>query len=93
MLKSDYGCEGAEVIVGATASDEQWSRALAEAVPGRWIAQRYFDACTDEDGFTVNHGVYVVGGSAAGFFSRVHKGATGNDALTAPTFVMKEERP
>jgi glutathionylspermidine synthase len=90
VLKSDYGCEGAEVVVGAHVSDEVWREALAHAIPSRWIAQRYFEALPDEEGAVVNHGVYVVGGVASGYLSRVQKGPTDNRALTAPTLVACE---
>jgi glutathionylspermidine synthase len=87
VLKSDYGCEGTEVIVGAETSDEVWRQSLAHAIPRRWIAQRYFRALADEEGAVVNHGVYVVGGVASGYLSRVHRGATDCHALTAPTLI------
>lgn len=92
VLKSDYGCEGAEVIVGPEVDNALWQRALAEAVPGRWVAQRWFGALRDDEGLVTNHGVYVIGGEVAGFFSRVHPASTGTDALTAPTFIIPEEK-
>ena len=76
VLKSDYGCEGAEVVIGADVSATAWDDALAHARRGRWIAQRYFAARRDDDGRCANVGVYVVGGEASGFFSRLHRGAT-----------------
>jgi hypothetical protein len=91
VLKSDYGCEGTEVVIGADCAPEEWAQALARARPGRWIAQRRFLPRADADGTVVNHGVYVVGGVAAGYFSRVHRGATDYAALAAPTFI--EEPP
>ena len=33
VLKSDFGCEGDEVLVGPNVSDEQWSLALDAALP------------------------------------------------------------
>ena len=71
VLKSDYGCEGAEVIIGADVDEATWADALLHARAGRWIAQRCFAARRDVDGRCVNVGVYVVGGEAAGYFSRV----------------------
>ncbi len=91
VLKSDYGCEGAEVVVGAHVSVEEWDAALAHAIAPRWVAQRYFHALADEDGAVVNYGVYVIGGVAAGYLSRVQKGPTDCYALTAPTLVANEE--
>jgi hypothetical protein len=90
VLKSDYGCEGAEVIIGADVDADAWRDALAHARPGRWVAQRFFGARRDGDGNTVNVGVFVIGGEAAGFFSRLERGATDHRALTAATLVERE---
>jgi hypothetical protein len=90
VLKSDYGCEGAEVIIGADVDDTVWRDALIHARPGRWVAQRYFRARRDDDGRCINYGVYVVGGEASGFFSRIHRGATDYHATTVATLVEKE---
>ncbi len=60
VLKSDYGAEGEEVIVGRTVTEEVWRASLAHARPGRWVAQRYFAAHTNAAGEAVNHGVYLV---------------------------------
>jgi glutathionylspermidine synthase len=87
VLKSDYGCESAEVILGADCSDVEWQAALAQAVPRRFVAQRRFVPIPDSAGQIVNWGVYVVGGASAGYFSRVHRGATDYSSLTAPTFI------
>src|SRR5262249_36170008 len=57
VLKSDYGGEGAGVVVGAEATEEDWARALALAIPERWIAQRHFEPRRDAAGTAVNHGV------------------------------------
>jgi hypothetical protein len=83
VLKSDYGCEGAEVIVGAETSQEDWERALALAIPRRWIAQRRFEPRRDASGAAVNHGVYIVAGSAAGLYCRRSPWATDNSSLSA----------
>jgi glutathionylspermidine synthase len=87
VLKSDYGCEGAEVVIGASVTEAEWVASLAQAVPQRWIAQRYFRAQTDEQSRIANYGVYLIGGAASGYFTRVHAGATGYDALSVPTFI------
>jgi glutathionylspermidine synthase len=87
VLKADYGCEGAEVIIGARTSEAEWAESLAQAIPHRWIAQRCFRDVTDAEGRSTNHGVYLVGGAASGYFTRVHAGATGYDALSVPTFI------
>jgi hypothetical protein len=91
VLKSDYGCEGEEVVIGAETSPEAWSRAVAEALPGRWIAQRRFEALKVSGGgrkaTVANHGVYVVAGRATGLFTRLHEGATDRLAQAVPTFI------
>ncbi len=90
VLKSDYGCEGAEVVIGADVDDAAWADAVRHARPGRWIAQRYFAARRDAGGRCANVGVYVVGGEASGFFSRVHRGATDYHATTVATLIDRE---
>ncbi len=91
VLKSDYGCEGSEVLVGAEHSDFEWQAALTEALPGRWIAQRRFCARADRAGRTFNFGVYLVAGRAAGYLTRVQKGATDGGALTIGTLVANPD--
>jgi hypothetical protein len=91
VLKSDYGCEGAEVVIGADVDDAAFADAIAHARPGRWIAQRFFAARRDDGGRATNVGVYVVGGEASGFFSRVHTGATDDHATTVATLIAKED--
>jgi glutathionylspermidine synthase len=87
VLKSDYGCEGEEVVIGRTTSPAEWASALDDARPGRWIAQRRFDPLASRRGGHVNHGVYVVAGRAAGLFTRLHRDATDRHAICAPTLV------
>jgi hypothetical protein len=87
VLKSDFGCEGAEVVVGAEVDDGLWAVAVHQAVPQRWIAQERFCPCRDEDGAAVNYGVYLIGGKAAGLFCRIQAGATDRRAVTAPVLV------
>lgn len=88
VLKSDYGAEGDEVIVGRQVTDEIWRASLAHARPGRWVAQRYFSARpVDEAGTIVNHGVYLVAGEASGIYARLQVGSTDERALSAPVLV------
>jgi glutathionylspermidine synthase len=87
VLKSDYGAEGEEVVVGRFVTDEAWRAALAHARDGRWMAQRYFQARAEAGGETVNLGVYLVAGEAAGLFARLQVGATDDRALAAPVIV------
>ena len=87
VLKSDYGAEGDEVVLGLAVSDDVWHASLDHAKRGRWIAQRYFEARTNERGETVNLGVYLVAGEAAGIYARVQVGATDGRALSVPVIV------
>ncbi len=93
VLKSDYGAEGDEVVVGKQVSDELWARSLAHARPGRWIVQQYFEARAherddaSEPGQIANHGVWLVGGLASGIYTRLSTGATDPDARSVATFV------
>ena len=88
MLKSDYGCEGDEVIVGPMVSEEIWSASLAAAKPERWVAQEYFEIAPLEGHLLPNYGVYLIGGRAAGIFTRLSSQATDYSAVTAPTFIL-----
>jgi hypothetical protein len=92
VLKSDYGCEGEEVVIGAETSRADWAQALAEAVPRRWIAQRRFHVRPEPGRGAANYGVYVVAGRAAGLFTRLQAGATDRRAVCAPTMVRLQER-
>jgi hypothetical protein len=89
VLKSDYGCEGDEVVIGKLVTSEEWDASLRLAVPSRWIAQRYFECQTSEAGESVNHGVYVVAGQAAGIYARVQRGATDVASLSVPVLVRR----
>ena len=90
VLKSDYGCEGRETVCGAYVSEKVWDEAIEHAVPGRFVAQRFFRASADAEGRLANFGVYVLGGSACGFFTRLSHQSTEYTALTVPTFVALE---
>jgi len=88
VIKSDYGAEGDEVIVGRHVTDEVWRASLLHARPGRWVAQRYFRAQPiDDAGAIVNHGVFLVAGEACGLYARVQVGPTDDRALSAPVLV------
>jgi hypothetical protein len=87
VLKSDYGCEGDEVVVGAEVDEMPWSAAVHQALPGRWIAQERFCPCRDDDGAAVNYGVYLIGGRATGLFCRIQAAATDRRAVSAPILV------
>jgi hypothetical protein len=83
VLKSDYGCEGEEVIIGRQVSAGEWQACLDQALPRRWIAQRFFQARQNAAGEVVNHGVYLVAGRAAGLYARLSSGATDASARSA----------
>lgn len=87
VLKSDYGAEGDEVVIGRLVPDDIWRKSVEMARPGRWIAQRYFEAVRSPEGEIANLGVFLVGGSAAGVYSRFDKGVTDDHAVSAPTLV------
>lgn len=89
VLKSDYGAEGEEVIIGRLASDEVWRKSIELASPGHWIAQRYFRAQENPDGTTVNYGVYLVAGQAHALYARKQKGATDDTAVSTPIFIAQ----
>jgi glutathionylspermidine synthase len=93
VLKSDYGCEGEEVVIGADTDRADWAQALADAVPRRWIAQRRFHPCREHRQGAANYGVYVVGGQAAGIFTRLQPDGTDRRAVCAPTMVRLAQRP
>ncbi len=86
VLKSDYGCEGDEVLIGAELGEADWREALADAVPGRWVAQRRFVPRPGRAP-VVNHGVYVAAGRAAGILTRLSEGKTDCGARTVATLV------
>jgi glutathionylspermidine synthase len=88
VLKSDYGCEGDSVVVGQFAKPNDWQLALTTAIPEHWIAQRYFEIAPLEDGLLPNFGVYLIGGEAAGFYTRLSAKSTDYTAVTAPTFIQ-----
>lgn len=89
VLKSDYGAEGDEVIVGRHVTDGTWRAALEHAATGRWVAQRYFQAKPlDDAGSIVNHGVFLIAGEACGLYARAQVGPTDDRALSAPVLVQ-----
>ncbi len=89
VLKSDYGCEGDSVIVGHFAKPNDWQLALATAIPQHWVAQRYFEIAPLEDGQLPNYGAYLMGGKAAGFYTRLSAKSTDYTSVTAPTYVRR----
>lgn len=87
VLKSDYGAEGEEVVIGRLVSAEVWASSLGLARKGRWIAQRYFEAALDQAGRSTNYGVFLVAGEPAGLYARVQEGPTDSGALSTPVLL------
>lgn len=89
VLKSDYGAEGEEVVIGRLTTQETWEASLRLARPGRWIAQQHFEAERDARGRIANYGVYLVAGRAAGLYLRVAEGPHDASSLSAPILVAR----
>lgn len=87
VLKSDYGCEGEEVVIGPLVEEAIWQLSLEQAAPGRWIAQRYFKAAEVPEGWIPNYGAYLIAGRFAGYFTRLSRRATDYTSVAAATFV------
>jgi len=88
VIKSDYGAEGDEVVIGRLVDAAVWEDTLKQARPGRFIAQRWFKA-HDEGGVVDNHGVFVVAGVACGVYTRRDRGHTDPTALSVPTLIKR----
>ena len=87
VIKSDYGAEGDEVVIGKATPAEEWERCLSLAQSGRWVAQRHFEAELDAQGRSTNFGVFVVAGEPRGLYVRKQVGATDGSALSVPVFI------
>ena len=92
VIKSSYGCEGEETICGPFVSEDVWQRTLEQARAEQFVAQRFFRVKADGDGRLANYGVYLLGGSACGYFTRLSRQSTGHAAVTVPTFVARQGR-
>ncbi len=90
VLKSDYGCEGQETVCGPFVTEEVWQRTVEVARPEHFVAQRFFRVRPDESGRLANHGVYVLGGRAGGYFTRLSRQGTEYTAVTVPTYIARE---
>jgi len=89
VLKSDYGCEGEETIVGQATTQAIWEESLAQAVPGRWIVQRRFEPVRDSSGQECNLGVYLIAGVACGLYARRSVGPTDVGALSSAVRIVE----
>jgi glutathionylspermidine synthase len=90
VLKSAFGAEGDEVIIGRSTTDAIWRASIDKARPGSWIAQRYFDAKLDAAGETTNLGVFLIAGRAAGFYARLSPGATDGESRSAAVLLRDD---
>jgi glutathionylspermidine synthase len=89
VLKSDYGCEGEETVVGRAVSQADWEATLAEACLGRWVAQSCFAPLRDGDGCETNLGVYLVAGAACGLYARRSVAPTDASALSTAVRIVE----
>ncbi len=89
VLKSDYGAEGDEVVVGRITDDITWQASIDHARRGHWVAQRYFNAQTNAQNEIINYGVFVIAGRTAGLYARAQAGATDAHALSVPVLVKR----
>lgn len=91
VLKSDYGAEGEEVIIGRETDEATWTLSLQRARVGRWIAQRWFEALPDRrpgaDGMSLNFGVFTIAGEGCGVYVRRSALATDDHAVSVPVLV------
>jgi len=96
VLKSDYGAEGDEVVIGRESDAATWAASLQHARPGRWVAQRYFEALAEARpggaGQPLNYGVFLIGGEACGVYVRRQAGATDDHAVSVPVLVRAAGR-
>jgi glutathionylspermidine synthase len=90
VLKSVYGCEGDSVICGPFVTEHDWQTLQPMIDDRHWIAQRFFDVAPLEGGLLPNYGVYVIGGLAAGYYTRLSAKSTDYLAVTAPTYIGRE---
>lgn len=89
VLKSIYGCEGAEVIIGAFTKPEEWERSINALEPNQWIVQQFFSIQPQPNGSLPNFGMYLIGGTASGILLRISNANASTDlsSLTVPIFL------
>lgn len=89
VLKSDFGCEGEEVLVGALVTQEAWRLSLKLIIPERWVAQEFFEVEPLADGWLPNFGLYTIAGKSAGLYTRINPptGITDTHAVVLPVAI------
>ncbi|MCP4504595.1 MAG: glutathionylspermidine synthase family protein [Deltaproteobacteria bacterium] len=70
VLKSDFGCEGDEVLIGPLQDQDDWEASIDTTVPGMWIVQEFFDI-KPIDEMLPNYGVYLIAGKPSGLLVRL----------------------
>ncbi len=88
VLKSDYGAEGSEVVVGAEVSQADWLNYVDSAKPTRFVVQAHFDAQRTA-GMQTNFGVFLVAGRGAGLYARHSVQATDPGACSVAVLVER----
>ena len=92
VLKSDFGCEGEEVVIGDLCPDADWAIEIDGALGDRWVLQRRFHPRDVAGHGLANYGVYIIGGEPAGLYVRLAPAnePTGHGAVVATPFVTPE---
>ena len=92
VLKSDFGCEGEEVVVGDLVGPVTWATEIDGAIGGRWVLQRRFHPRDIDGKGLANYGVYIVGGEPAALYVRLAPAnePTGHGAVVATPFVVPD---
>ncbi len=91
VLKSDFGCEGEEVVIGSLVTDDVWATEIQGAIGDRWVLQRRFDPIDVHGRGLANYGVYIIGGEPAGLYVRLAPAnePTGHGAVVATPFIAR----
>lgn len=95
VLKSDFGCESDEVVIGQLASPEAWAQEVRGAKPERWVVQERFEASACAEGRVPNFGVYIIAGASAGLYVRVSSPGeiTAHGATVIAPFLVDDQAP
>ncbi len=86
VLKSDFGCEGDEVVIGKAHTQEEWENVIDVTMEHTWIVQRYFEIRPLPTGQLPNYGVYLIAGEPSGLLVRLQDAGAEQD-LTARVVV------
>ena len=86
VLKSDFGCEGDEVVIGKAHDQETWDHVIDVTMEHTWVLQRYFEIRPLPTGQLPNYGVYLIAGEPSGLLVRLQDAVAEQD-LTARVVV------